>query len=112
MDLTEMHYHAGGAYTAFARERLPAWALTNEDRFYTPNNVLLGVEMVVDDNGNIASATVNHCVRLGVWLNRVFNLTSDDHYRHYDITGKMCPKPWIDDPYLWSDFKSRIKAAA
>jgi len=24
--------------------------------------------------------------------------------RHYDLTGKICPKPFVDDPVAWIDF--------
>jgi N-acetylmuramoyl-L-alanine amidase CwlA len=28
--------------------------------------------------------------------------------RHYDITGKVCPKPYVDDPKAWQDFKALV----
>jgi N-acetylmuramoyl-L-alanine amidase len=30
--------------------------------------------------------------------------------RHYDITGKMCPKPMIDDPSAWEAFVRGVAA--
>lgn len=29
--------------------------------------------------------------------------------RHYDVTGKRCPGPWVDDPGQWEKFKARIE---
>ena len=30
-----------------------------------------------------------------------FNLTSEDVIRHYDVTGKICPKYYVDHPEAW-----------
>jgi N-acetylmuramoyl-L-alanine amidase len=109
MDLTEIHYHAGGIYTDLAKTVLPAWATTNADRYHTPNMVMLGVEMIVEDDGTIDPVTIERSAELGAWLTRVYNLEVKDHYRHYDITGKMCPRPWVDDPGDWRSFLRRIK---
>ncbi len=32
--------------------------------------------------------------------------------RHYDVTGKTCPAPFVHDGNAWEDFKSRIVAPA
>ena len=29
--------------------------------------------------------------------------------RHYDVTGKRCPAPWVDDPQAWMDFKALLE---
>ena len=29
--------------------------------------------------------------------------------RHYDVTGKKCPAPWVDDPGQWAKFKSMLE---
>ena len=32
-----------------------------------------------------------------------------DHVvRHYDVTGKMCPAPYVDDEKAWEAFKKRL----
>ena len=28
--------------------------------------------------------------------------------RHYDVTGKRCPMPWVDDPAQWAAFKDML----
>ena len=30
--------------------------------------------------------------------------------RHYDVTGKLCPRPWVEDTAAWEDFKARLYA--
>ncbi len=32
--------------------------------------------------------------------------------RHYDVTGKICPAPFVGDANAWEDFKSRLYAPA
>ena len=32
--------------------------------------------------------------------------------RHYDVTGKRCPAPWVDRPGEWEDFKGRLEVEA
>lgn len=31
--------------------------------------------------------------------------------RHYDVTGKLCPRPYVDDEAAWEAFKARLTAA-
>ena len=34
-----------------------------------------------------------------------------DHVvRHYDVTGKDCPAPWVLDESQWKSFKARLTA--
>ena len=28
--------------------------------------------------------------------------------RHFDVNGKPCPKPFVDNPKAWEDFKERL----
>ena len=39
--------------------------------------------------------------RYGVPVERVL--------RHYDVTGKKCPAPWVDRSGEWEDFKGRLE---
>ncbi len=32
--------------------------------------------------------------------------------RHYDVTGKVCPAPFVNDERAWEDFKNRLYAPA
>lgn len=34
----------------------------------------------------------------------------DDIVRHYDITHKNCPAPWVSNSQKFVDFKNRVKA--
>ena len=48
--------------------------------------------------------------RLTAWLCEKFSLTEEDVIRHYDITGKICPKYFVENEDAWKQFKSDVKA--
>ena len=35
-----------------------------------------------------------------------YGLDSSRVLRHYDVMGKKCPAPWVNDPRAWMNFKS------
>ena len=49
--------------------------------------------------------------RLAGWLWEEFDLAPADVIRHYDVTGKICPKYYVDHPEAWEDFRSALRAA-
>lgn len=64
-----------------------------------------------DASGKPAAATYNSLVQLCAWLNKKFGLTSEDIIRHYDVTGKICPKYFVDNPQQFRKFKDDVKTA-
>lgn len=56
-------------------------------------------------DGTYTKETYNSMVQLTAWLCEKFGLTEEDVIRHYDITGKICPKYFVDDEDAWSEFK-------
>ena len=65
----------------------------------------------VDRLGNyiITEETVARTVELTKYLMKLYSIPPENVLRHYDVTGKNCPAPWVKDEKLWIDFKSRIK---
>ena len=55
-------------------------------------------------------ATYKSMVQLTAWLCEKFSLTEEDVIRHYDITGKICPKYFVENEDAWKQFKSDVKA--
>ena len=47
-------------------------------------------------------------VQLAGFLCKRFNLTSDDVIRHYDVTGKNCPKYYVEHEDAWNTFKDDV----
>lgn len=61
-----------------------------------------------DETGKFTEAAYTSLVRLTGWLCYRFNLTSEDVIRHYDVTGKICPKYYVDHPEAWEQFKADV----
>ena len=63
-----------------------------------------------DETGQFNTATYDSTVKLTAWLCTRFGLTSDQVIRHYDVTGKDCPKYYVENPDAWIQMKSDIAA--
>ena len=63
----------------------------------------------MDETGEFTNATYISLVRLTGWLCWRFNLTEEDVIRHYDVTGKICPKYYVDHADAWEQFKEDVK---
>lgn len=75
------------------------------------NDDTLSIECChVDETGKFSDATYISLVRLTGWLCYRFNLTEEDVIRHYDVTGKICPKYYVENPKEWEEFKKDVKA--
>ena len=63
----------------------------------------------MESDGKYTEATYDSLVQLTAWLCEKFDLTEDDVIRHYDITGKICPKYFVEDEDAWEQFKLDVK---
>lgn len=63
-----------------------------------------------DETGVFEQATYDSAVKLTAWLCARFGLTSEQVIRHYDVTGKECPKYYVDHPDAWEQMKADIAA--
>ena len=62
-----------------------------------------------DETGEFSPVTYQRTVELTAWLCREFRLDpSQDVIRHYDVTGKICPKYYVDNPEAWDDFRADV----
>ena len=58
-----------------------------------------------DDSGAFTPETYESLVRLVKWLCESFELdSSQDVIRHYDVTGKECPRFYVKNPEAWEQF--------
>ena len=74
------------------------------------NSDTLSIECChTDETGKFTEATYTSLVRLTGWLCYRFNLTSEDVIRHYDVTGKICPKYYVEHPDMWEKFKEDVE---
>ncbi len=58
----------------------------------------------LDETGKFNDSTYNSVIELCAWLCCKFNLTAEDVIRHYDVTGKACPKYFVDHQDEWEQF--------
>ena len=65
-----------------------------------------------DDSGRFNADTYASLVRLTAMLCAEFHLDADDVLRHYDVSGKECPKYFVDHEDAWKTFKAEVTRAA
>lgn len=61
-----------------------------------------------DENGKFTKETYDSLVQLVAWLCGEYNLKQNDIIRHYDVTGKICPKYYVENEEAWEQFKSDV----
>lgn len=62
-----------------------------------------------DESGKFNQATYNSLIKLTAWLCDNSGIKAEDVIRHYDITGKECPKYFVDNTSEWNDFLNDVK---
>ena len=62
-----------------------------------------------DDTGEYNDATYESVIKLTAWLLNEFSLDENDVIRHYDITGKICPKYYVENGDEWENLKENVK---
>lgn len=61
-----------------------------------------------DETGKFQDATYQSLVELVAFLCGKFDLGMDDIIRHYDVTGKNCPKYFVEHEDAWESFKADV----
>ena len=76
------------------------------------NSNSIGVELCSrkDSNGNyyFKDKTVDNAVETVKMLMVKYNVPIANVIRRYDVTGKVCPEPFVRNNKEWNDFKNRI----
>ncbi len=62
-----------------------------------------------DETGKFSEDTYASLVTLTAWLCSAFELDATELLRHYDITGKQCPKYYVEHPDEWETFKNDVQ---
>ncbi len=85
------------------------------------NSNSLGIELCVRNKGSQSSTsrdwyfedtTVKNAVRLTKQLMKQYGIPADHVIRHYDVTGKICPNPYVYNhtEHTWNSFQAELKA--
>lgn len=61
-----------------------------------------------DDTGKFTQATYDSLVKLVAWLMGRYELSVDEVIRHYDVTGKECPRYYVKNEDAWLSFKEAV----
>ena len=73
-----------------------------------PNYTTVGIEMCHTDKG-FTEETLETTSKLVAQILTEHDLTISDVYRHFDITGKLCPKFFVEDEEQWKEFLKRVE---
>ena len=64
-----------------------------------------------DEDGKFNEATYDSLVKLTACLCSQLKLTQEDVIRHYDVSGKDCPRYYVEHEEEWEQFRQDVKAA-
>jgi N-acetylmuramoyl-L-alanine amidase len=97
---TEVCYHVGAdRYTGEALRRLSSY----------PNNCAIGIELCHPAwDGKFNERTLQSCRELVSSLLLEYGLSKEDVWRHFDVTGKLCPKYFVEHTDEWDAFRRSI----
>ena len=99
-----------------------AWAVGGTSSYkhpYCRNANSISIEMcsrnkngdekpATDDGWYFKEETITHAVELTKELMAKYNIPAENVIRHYDVWGKICPAPFVNNPKAWDDFKKRL----
>lgn len=86
---------------------VPTWevAYASNDR----NKDTVSIECChPDESGKFTKETYRSLVKLCAWLCLKFDLNEEEVIRHYDVTGKNCPKYFVEDEEAFFGFREDI----
>lgn len=76
---------------------------------YSMNRKSIGIETCHPDwEGKFAESTYNSLVELCADICRRYDLNINNIIRHYDVTGKDCPRYYVQNPDEWVKFKNDV----
>ncbi|MGM7719446.1 peptidoglycan recognition protein family protein [Metabacillus sp. Hm71] len=98
--LNEVAYHANdGSYRGVGELKPNA------------NYLSIGVELCPEKDGSFHPETIKKAAIEVSYLCRKYKLDPNtDIVRHYDVTRKNCPAPWVKNPKEFTEFKNYVKA--
>ena len=113
------HYFVGhkGEIWQCVLDKNIAWHCGTNGTYYHAscrNSNALGIEMCCrkDSKGNwyFEEATVKSTIALAKELMAKYNIPIENVLRHYDVTHKCCPAPYVNDGAAWTKFKAQLTA--
>ena len=75
---------------------------------YCRNANSIGIEMC-NSVGSVPEAVRDRTAAFVRQKMKEYGLDVNHVLRHYDVTGKRCPAPWVDNPAEWMEFKKMLE---
>jgi hypothetical protein len=73
------------------------------------NNLSISVELCIEKDGTFHTDTIERATNVFAELCKTYKLDPlSDIVRHYDVTHKNCPAPWVTDSSKFVDFKRKV----
>ena len=76
------------------------------------NSNSIGIEMCcykkADGTLDVSKKVVDRTIALTKELMAKHNIPVENVLRHYDVTGKNCPAPFVSNASRWNDFKAKL----
>lgn len=75
------------------------------------NTNSIGIEMCCFNNNgtiDVSDKVVERTIQLTKELMDKYNIPASNVVRHYDVTHKNCPAPFVNNSSRWNDFKSKL----
>ncbi len=92
-----------------------AWHCGTKGTYYHPscrNQNSIGIELCSRESEGgyyFSSATRARAVQLAKQLMRKYGIPIQNVVRHYDVTHKQCPAPFVQESYAWSQFRAELE---
>lgn len=114
------HYFVGhkGEIWQCVEDKDVAWhcGATRYKHAYCRNDNSIGIEMCcrkkVDGTWYFEEETVKATIELTKELMKKYGIPAANVIRHYDVTGKTCPEPYVRDTAAWNTFKASLSTSA
>ena len=91
-----------------------AWHCGTKGTYFHPycrNANSIGIELcsrIKNGKYYFQAGTVENAVQLARSLMQKYCIAPDHVVRHYDVTHKNCPAPFVENAAAWQDFKRRL----
>lgn len=63
---------------------------------------------IPDESGKFLDETYQALIKLTAWLMGRYDLSVEAVIRHYDVTGKSCPKYFVENEAAWEQFRQDL----
>lgn len=112
----------GGLWQSVEDQNI-AWHCGTKGTYYHPdcrNSNSIGIELCVRNKGSkldtsrdwyFEDATINAAIELTKVLMKKYNIPASHVIRHYDVTHKICPNPYVYNhtKHTWNAFKAALE---